>query len=381
MSTLKSINVIHPSSAVNNIVNDSAGGITVGNNASVAGNLAVTGTSALVNNVVVGFSGTGSIATTTLTITVASSGTLAVGSVISGTGVTVGTTITAILTGSGGVGTYTVSASQTVASTTITAGSLTVAGSSVATALTATAVGQVPFSTDGTSFTPTQKIVQGTAITTTTTSFTGATSGASTTLTASSVTGTIQVGQVIAGTGLTAGTTITAQLTGTTGGAGTYTISPISTGTVSGTITVVGVDFLSIPSWVKRVTVMFNGVSTNGTSLKQIQLGDAGGLETTSYLGTSIQLTDGASVNAATITTGFGIRSPFAADTINGAVVIANLTGNTWVAQGALTDSSRAAGYFVGGAKALSDVLTQVRITTVNGTDTFDAGSINILYE
>lgn len=66
------------------------------------------------------FSGTGSIAGTQLTITDAPTGALYVGSEITGIGVTAGTTITAILTGSGGVGTYTVSASQTVTSTTIT---------------------------------------------------------------------------------------------------------------------------------------------------------------------------------------------------------------------------------------------------------------------
>jgi hypothetical protein len=157
--------------------------------------------------------------------------------------------------------------------------------------------------------------------------------------------------------------------------------SVLTTGTAQASTSGTSIDFTGIPSWVKRITVMFNGVSTNGTSNKQIQLGDSGGFETTGYLGASVQLTDAASVNAATITTGFGIRSPLAADTINGAVVITNLTSNTWVAQGALTDSSRGAGYLVGGAKALSDVLTQVRITTVNGTDAFDAGSINILYE
>jgi len=157
--------------------------------------------------------------------------------------------------------------------------------------------------------------------------------------------------------------------------------SVITSGTSQVSTSGTSIDFTGIPSWVKRITIMFNGVSTNGTSIKQIQLGDAGGFETTGYLGSGVQLTDATSVNAATITTGFGIRSALAADTINGAVVITNLTNNTWVAQGALTDSSRSAGYLVGGAKALSDVLTQVRITTVGGTDTFDAGSINILYE
>jgi len=157
--------------------------------------------------------------------------------------------------------------------------------------------------------------------------------------------------------------------------------SVITSGTSVASTSGTSIDFTSIPSWVKRITVMFAGVSTSGTSIKQIQLGDSGGFETTGYLGSSVQLTDAGSVNAATTTSGFGIRSPLAADTINGAVVITNITGNTWVAQGSLTDSARGAGYLVGGAKPLSDVLTQIRITTINGTDTFDAGTINILYE
>lgn len=64
---------------------------------------------------------TGSIATTTLTVSAVTSGTLTIGQPITGTGVTAGTTITGFLTGTGGAGTYTVSASQTVSSTTITA--------------------------------------------------------------------------------------------------------------------------------------------------------------------------------------------------------------------------------------------------------------------
>lgn len=64
---------------------------------------------------------TGSISTTTLTVTAVGSGTLTVGQTLSGSGVTAGTKITALGTGTGGTGTYTVSASQTVSSTTITA--------------------------------------------------------------------------------------------------------------------------------------------------------------------------------------------------------------------------------------------------------------------
>ena len=66
---------------------------------------------------------TGSIAGTTLTVSAVASGILSIGDVLTGTGVTAGTTITALGTGTGGTGTYTVSASQTVASTQITAAS------------------------------------------------------------------------------------------------------------------------------------------------------------------------------------------------------------------------------------------------------------------
>src|SRR5512136_1491005 len=64
---------------------------------------------------------TGSISGTTLTVSAVTNGTLAVGQVVRGTGITTDTRITALGTGTGGVGTYTVSASQTIASETMAA--------------------------------------------------------------------------------------------------------------------------------------------------------------------------------------------------------------------------------------------------------------------
>jgi hypothetical protein len=238
--------------------------------------------------------------------------------------------------------------------------------------------GNVLFNADGTTWSSTAKIVRGTSVSTTTTSFTGATSGASTTLTASSVTGTIQVGQVIAGTNITAGTTITALGTGT-GGAGTYTISPASTGTVSGTITVVGVDFTSIPSWVKRITMMFSGVSTNGTSNLLVQIG-AGSVEVTGYVSTGQTLTGGVGGANASSTAGMIIVDGAAANVMTGQIFLTTLGSNIWVSSHALRQTT-AACVFGAGDKTLSGTLDRVRLTTVNGTDTFDAGSVNILYE
>jgi hypothetical protein len=143
---------------------------------------------------------TGSISTTTLTVTSVQSGTIAVGQAIFGQGVAQNSVITALGTGSGGVGTYTVSDSQTVASTAINS----VASPAIVT---------------------------------------GAISG--TTLTVSAVTsGTLKIGQTIEGSGVTDGTIITAFGTGS-GGAGTYTVS--ASQTVSST-TIYALNWTVLPS-------------------------------------------------------------------------------------------------------------------------------------
>jgi hypothetical protein len=67
------------------------------------------------------FIGTGAISGTTLTVSAVTSGYLPVGTIITGSGVTSGTTITNWVSATGGTGTYTVSDSQTVSSTTISA--------------------------------------------------------------------------------------------------------------------------------------------------------------------------------------------------------------------------------------------------------------------
>jgi hypothetical protein len=139
------------------------------------------------------------------------------------------------------------------------------------------------------------------------------------------------------------------------------------------------IDFTGLPSWVKRITVMFSGVSTNGTSNYLIQLGDSGGIENTGYLGASSLLSTGAATT--NYTTGFGIRCDQAAAVVQGAVILTNITGNTWAASGVTSRSDTVVTHTTSGNKTLSATLDHVRITTVNGTDTFDAGSINIMWE
>jgi len=136
-------------------------------------------------------------------------------------------------------------------------------------------------------------------------------------------------------------------------------------------------DFTSIPSWVKRITVMFSGVSTNSTSNYLIQIGDSGGIENTGY--TSVAQTDGGS--SGVLTTGFAVLYAATAASLHyGRIEISLITGTTWVASGVAGNNGGNVSAMYGN-KSLSDVLDRVRITTVNGTDTFDAGTINIMYE
>lgn len=156
-------------------------------------------------------------------------------------------------------------------------------------------------------------------------------------------------------------------------------LAPLIRGTAqnaSGT----AVDFTGIPSWVKRITVIFSGVSTNGASNPLIQVGTSSGVVTTGYLGSSSNLSS--AVISATFTTGFGLRIQDGATNINhGSLVLTNITGNTWVASGVFARSDGNVTGTTAGNIVLSATLDRIRITTVNGTDTFDAGSINIMYE
>ena len=154
---------------------------------------------------------------------------------------------------------------------------------------------------------------------------------------------------------------------------------PLVSGTVA-TASGTAIDFTAIPSWVKRITVMFSGVSTSGTSPTIIQLGDAGGIENTGYLGavewgttTSSGLTSGVLISSGGSDTAAAVR--------HGVATFTNLSGNNWCFVGNFAFSNVVSTILLAGSKSLSDVLTQIRITTVNGTDTFDAGTINIAYE
>jgi hypothetical protein len=186
---------------------------------------------------------------------------------------------------------------------------------------------------------------------------------------------------------LSGGTGVTTS-TGT--GAGVHSVGPsissavmttmassvITSGTTVASTSGTSIDFTGIPSWVKRITVMLSGVSTNGSSAKLIQIG-AGSITSTGYIAASIQFTANASVGS---TAGFPIYGNSTADTVCGSLVLTTLGSNIWVASGNAAPVNAQLAITAGGV-TLGGTLDRVRFTTVNGTDAFDAGSVNILYD
>jgi hypothetical protein len=244
-----------------------------------------------------------------------------------------------------------------------------------------TTAGNVLFTADGSVWSSTAKIVRGASYSSTA-SFTASISGTTMTVTAVA-SGALSVGQVFTGTGVTAGTSITAFVSGT-GNTGTYTVSASQT-VASTTMTVtqvVAIDFTSIPSWVKRITVMLNGVSTSGTSVPILQIG-SGSVTTTGYLSYGVNTNAPNAVDGNSSTAGFLLVGASANNTYYGTFSVSSFSGFTYLANAvvAIRSSTINAATTTGGNVTLSGALDRVRLTTTNGTDTFDAGSVNILYE
>lgn len=171
----------------------------------------------------------------------------------------------------------------------------------------------------------------------------------------------------------------TLAVTGAITGSGlSTTLYPLVSGTAVASTSGANITFTSVPSWVKRITVMFNAVTTSGSSQYQIQIGSGSIDSTSTYAGTNTSAAG--SVTSTALTTGFLVSTPSSTTTESGNAVLTNVSGNIWSFSSILGRSDGRAD-FTGGVKSLSGALDRVRITTANGTDTFTAGSINILYE
>jgi hypothetical protein len=157
----------------------------------------------------------------------------------------------------------------------------------------------------------------------------------------------------------------------------------INRGTEQATTSGAQIDFTSIPAGVRRITVMFEGVSFNGSDGASIQLGDSDGIETTGYVG-QIGIAAGTSAgqNLAPTTAAQVIYTGTAAvDNCSGVIFIVNQSGNKWLLSGNITRNGTVPQiYVMQASKTLSDVLDRIRFK-VDGANSFDAGSINIMWE
>jgi hypothetical protein len=139
------------------------------------------------------------------------------------------------------------------------------------------------------------------------------------------------------------------------------------------------IDFTSLPTWIERITVMFNGVGLNDTAI--IQIG-AGSVDSTgTYAGSMTYIVNASPTTSNnTASTGFYVNTA-TIGTITGAVTLYLVGSNNWVSSAVISDSGSARTFYGANKKSLSGTLDRVRITSTSGTGTFSAGTINILYE
>jgi hypothetical protein len=149
--------------------------------------------------------------------------------------------------------------------------------------------------------------------------------------------------------------------------------------TASGT----SVDFTSIPSWVKRITVTMTGISFAAAGTARLRLGTSGGLVTTGYAGGAMSNTPVPGNSATSLAVSpegiNGFSTTDGASLVHGVFTIYNVTGNTWAGSGSVYRSGDSIATYSNGNIALSGTLD--RLSLVATTSTFDAGTINLLYE
>ena len=162
----------------------------------------------------------------------------------------------------------------------------------------------------------------------------------------------------------------------------TFAKSILTSATAQASTSGTSIDFTGIPSWVKRITVMFNGVSTNGTSGIRFQLMVGGVAVTTNYNSASYTITNAVAAGVTAVTNGFSLTLASASSVNHGQIVLCQLSSNAWTGTGSFFDSLATERIAVTTGRAFSvGTVDGIRVTTNGGTDTFDAGSINIMYE
>lgn len=157
----------------------------------------------------------------------------------------------------------------------------------------------------------------------------------------------------------------------------TDTTTNLTRSTAIATTSGTSIDFSSLPTGIRRITLLMDDVSTNGTSRVVVRVGTGGTVETTGYSGTIRQ--DGATQD---MTTCFEFDAAAnASATRKVTMFLHNIDGNTWLMSSLCGRGDTSTCSYAAGRIALSGTLDIVSITTINGTDTFDGGTANVFYE
>lgn len=152
----------------------------------------------------------------------------------------------------------------------------------------------------------------------------------------------------------------------------------LTVGTAIATTSGTSADFTGLPSWIKRITLSLNGWSSSGTSMPLVRLSTGAVFATAGYVGCV------GNASPTQHSTGFIINNNYTANTLtlSGQIIITSMGSNLWSVSGVTAANAGTNNpCYLGGSIKLSGVLDGIRLSTVLGTDTFDAGSINILYE
>lgn len=138
-------------------------------------------------------------------------------------------------------------------------------------------------------------------------------------------------------------------------------------------------EFTGIPSWVTKIDIMVDSLSSNTADIIGVELGDASSWEQTDYVGGGTGI--GVSVTSYNYSSRFVFANSNAdADVFHGIVSLTKMdTSNTWIASLQIGESASANINIGSGRKTLTGALTRVRVIS-NGVDTFDLGSANVRY-
>jgi hypothetical protein len=153
---------------------------------------------------------------------------------------------------------------------------------------------------------------------------------------------------------------------------------PLTLATALATTSGTTKDF-TVPTWAKRITFIFNQVGTNGTSVLVLQVGTGGVIQTTNYR-SSVTL----NTNQAGSTTAFVLEFTHggAAAEYDGFATLVKHSTGIWTCSGTLARSNDNGVSVYSGAKySIGGEVDIIRLTTAGGTDTFDNGSVAIMYE